>query len=71
MTEERATELVATIQAQFPHVFTHALPSYDTRNKPFHWFVEVKRAPIADQALILHSELDYQDALRALHVLNA
>jgi len=70
MLEEQANELAAKIQAQYPHVFVHALDSIDKRNAPFHFFVAVKRAPIADQALILHSELEWQDALRALHVLN-
>ena len=73
MSEQQANELASRIKEDFPHVFTYALESMDTRNAPRHLFVAVRRSEVVDgeRALILHHELEWQDALTALRVLVA
>lgn len=71
MTQEQAEKLASEISEQFSHVETLVVQASDMRNAPRNWFIAVKRKNglVEGLALHIHNQLEWQEALEALHIL--
>ena len=70
MTEEQARELAEFIKIQFPfHVITLEQSS-DVRDAPKNWVIGIRTSgPDTGTSLLIHTPLEWDDALLALNVL--
>jgi hypothetical protein len=72
MTETQARELATLIATQFPFHIITVVQSADMRNAPQNWFIGIKPGEdYRGEPLLIHSKLEWNETLLALHILSA